>query len=67
MTFTGRLRKLLANVPNMTDAELSAAHDDLDRTAVVLYYGAPDRVLNLCNECLDAVAAEMRKRRTRPA
>lgn len=66
MTFTGRLRKLKRDVPTMTDAELLAAANDLNRTAVVLYYGAPDRVLNLCNEVLDAVDAE-RKRRTRPA
>ena len=63
MTFTGRLRKLLENVPTMTDAELLAAHNDLNKTAVVLYYGAPDRVLNLCNECIEAVRKEQDRRR----
>lgn len=63
MTFTGRLRKLKRDVPNMTDAELLAAANDLNRTAVVLYYGAPDRVLNLCNEVLDAVQKEQARRR----
>ena len=66
MTFAGRLRKARRDIPQMTDGELETLRGDLNRTAVVLYYGAPDRVLNLCNEVLDAVDAE-RKRRTRPA
>lgn len=63
MTFTGRLRKARRDIPQMTDGELETLRGDLNRTAVVLYYGAPDRVLNLCNEVLDAVQKEQARRR----
>ena len=63
MTFTGRLRKARRDIPQMTDGELEALRGDLSRTAVVLYYGAPDRVLNLCNEVLGAAEKEQARRR----
>lgn len=49
VTFTGRLRKAKKSIPTLSDADLEKLRQDLDQTAVVLYYGAPDRVLNLCN------------------
>ena len=67
MTFTGRLRKARRDIPQMTDGELETLRCDLNRTAVALYYGAPDRVLNLCNEVLDAVQKEQARRRVRSA
>ena len=65
MTFTGRLRKAKKSIPTLNDADLEKLRQDLDRTAVVLYYGASDRVLNLCNEVLDEVGNEQARRRNR--